>query len=253
MDHYVIKLFITTTIIYASRCIGRERIGLQMKDTITQSIASMCGIYKAADKSIERTVSILDTPEETNLRKQLLSSPSYKRTVQTMRQQNPHMSDDITDIGGIGIPVFWAQGTLRRPNKLNQLLTGNRNEILMYFNYEDLLVAWDRLKQRKKYKHLPDRPTVEVFNLWDLLTSMDREMSLATQTQSISTSQSISSSTKNWWKRVDWTKPIRNRLGSRNVEPTLADITFVPSSRAVHFKRRISAHGNGKPRLRPMR
>jgi hypothetical protein len=44
----------------------------------------------------------------------------------------------------------------------------------------------------------------------------------------------------------------RKRFGT-NEEPGLDSITFLPSSRAIDYKEAISARGNDKARLRPMR
>ena len=87
---------------------------------------------------------------------------------------------------------------------------------------------------------VPEEPTVEVFNLWDVLTSMDKE----------AWKQARSSKNK-----FDWGKPLRQRLGRQDQQSLLGldSITFVPSSRAVDYKQSISARGNGKARLRPMR
>jgi hypothetical protein len=135
--------------------------------------------------------------------------------------------------GYTGIPVFWAQGMYRRPPLLKQLLTGNRQETPMFFNFEDLMEAWGKIGKRSK--GLPTEPSVEVFNLWDLLTSMDKDAWKQKKNQ-----------------KFDWAKPLRKRLGKK-VGSELGDITFVPSSRAIDYKEAISARGNGKARLRPMR
>jgi hypothetical protein len=89
---------------------------------------------------------------------------------------------------------------------------------------------------KKRNPKMPDEPVVEVFNLWDTLTSMEKDQ----------------------WKqrkamgKFDVMAPLRKRFG-RKEEAGLDSITFVPSSRAIDYKEAISARGNGKARLRPMR
>jgi hypothetical protein len=48
-------------------------------------------------------------------------------------------------------------------------------------------------------------------------------------------------------------KPLQRRFGKLEPQPGLDSITFVPSSCAIDYKEAISARGNGKARLRPMR
>ena len=91
------------------------------------------------------------------------------------------------------------------------------------------------MKKQTKNKLLPEQPTVEVFNLWDV--SMDKEAWKEARSKN----------------KYDWAKPLRQRIGRQDQPPGLDSITFVPSSRAIDYKQKISARGNGKARLRPMR
>ena len=128
----------------------------------------------------------------------------------------------------------------------------------MFFDYEDLMEAWNQMQQRKS-KHgkkkngddssgtvIPSKPTdVEVFNLWDVLTSMDREAYKQRQQTSFLQKHVV--------------RPLLSRITALSPsavdkeEPGLAHITFIPSSRSVQYKEGISARGNGKARLKPMR
>ena len=111
----------------------------------------------------------------------------------------------------------------------------------MFFNYEDLEDAWAVMKKKYGDDGIPDKPpTVEVYNLWDVLTSMDKDAWKSKKAASLS------------GNKFDIMKPLRARFGGKEA-PGLADITFVPSSRAIEYKEAISARGNGKARLRPMR
>jgi len=200
---------------YAARCIGKERVGL-FGDNPSE-IATMAILGNSAI-------------EATNLmrrrdKRERKTTPPPKTILEA---QNTHMD------GYVGIPVFHATGMARKVPKLKQLISGNRQETPMFFNYEDLQDAWAKMK--KKNPTIPDEPMVEVFNLFDVLTSMDRDQ----------------------WKkrkaagRFDVISPLRQRFGQSEA-PDLDAITFVPSSRAIDYKEKLSARGNGKARLRPMR
>jgi hypothetical protein len=201
---------------YAARCIGKERVGFFGDNAAEEATAAILGNSALEGLNLMRR-------REKRERK----TPKAKSLIQ---MQNAHME------GYCGIPVFHAQGMQRRHPLLKGLLSGNRRETPMFFNYEDLQDAWAKMK--KSNKSLPDEPTVEVFNLWDVLTSMEKEAWKKKQAAN---------------QKTDWlTQPVEKRIGELG-EPDLDSITFVPSSRSTNYKEIISARGNGKARLRPMR
>ena len=205
---------------YAARCIGKERVGLFGDSASEDAQTAIMGNSALESMNLMRR---RDKRER--------KAPPRART--PIEAQNAHME------GHCGIPVFYAPSLARQQPKIKQLLSGcGKQEIPMFFNYEDLVDAWSKMKQRRGGStNIPDKPpSVEVFNLWDVLTSMDKES----------------------WKqeksrgKIDLLKPLRRRFGS-NDEPGLDAITFVPSSGSISYKEAISARGNGKARLRPMR
>ena len=210
---------------YAARCIGRERVGLFGENPTEDATSAVMG------NSALEGLNLLRRREKRDRKSGNQSNNSNsKKTL--MQIQNAHME------GHTGIPVFWAQGMYRRPPLVKRLMTGNAQETPMFFNYEDLMDAWEKMhktQSNSKQTLSPAVPTVEVFNLWDLLTSMEKEAWRQKKSQ-----------------KFDWAKPLRQRLGKIG-QPTLDDITFVPSSRAIDYKETITARGNGKARLRPMR
>jgi hypothetical protein len=127
------------------------------------------------------------------------------------------------------------------------LISGHRRETPLFFNYEDLQAAWHKTRGSSNKK--PQEPIVEVFNLWDVLTSMEKDQDRQKQ----------QASTIPVTKRVlmTVTKPLVQRLASLTPQKTpfldLDSITFIPSSDACRYKESITARGNGKARLRPMR
>ena len=84
-----------------------------------------------------------------------------------------------------------------------------------------------------------DPPQVEVYNLWDVATSMDRYQNTISRKRGIML----------WKKRA--TTPKSNKPTA--LLSTIRDVIFVPNSDSVLYKDAISRRGNGKARLRPMR
>jgi hypothetical protein len=200
---------------YAARCIGKERVGFFGDNAAEEAAFAVLGNSAIEAMNLMR-------------RRDKRERKTTPKPKSQMEAQNAHMD------GYIGIPVFHAHGMARNHPKLKQLISGNRQETPMFFNYEDLQDAWTKMK--KGNSKLPDEPVVEVFNLWDILTSMEKDQ----------------------WKqrkamgKFDVMAPLRKRFGTKE-ELGLDSITFVPSSRAIDYKEAISARGNGKARLRPMR
>mmetsp|Transcript_10708 Transcript_10708/g.24853 ORF Transcript_10708/g.24853 Transcript_10708/m.24853 type:complete len:278 (-) Transcript_10708:172-1005(-) len=201
---------------YAARCHGRERVGLLGETPRVDSDAVSDGFESVISSSLRR-------------RRDSIKNPGlYAQNMQGYR----HME------GKLGIPVFYAPQLRKRLSKAKQLLTGTKEEIPMFFNYEDMMETW--IKMRKKNPSMPARPSgVEVFNLMDVLTAMDNE---------------------EWEKRetLDWRKPVESakkvfRRPKQPKEPGLESITFIPPKYSVEYKEKLSALGNGKARLRPMR
>jgi hypothetical protein len=209
---------------YAARCIGKERVGLFGETA--QDDAQMAVLGNSALEGMN-----LARRREKRERK----TPKARTAMQAAAA---HME------GYSGIPVFYAPDMRRRLPLLKRLISGTAQESPLFFNYEDMEVAWKTMHQRSGGKRkgggvVPEKPTnVEVFNLWDVLTSMDRD---------------------DWKQRQQkhqWVKAplgsIKDRFSTQG-PPGLNSITFVPSSRSAQYKEAISARGNGKARLRPMR
>lgn len=121
---------------------------------------------------------------------------------------------------------------------LKKLVSGVPRETPLFFNYEDLEDAWSTMRKRAKGNVVPERPAVEVFNLWDVVSSIERDYWNKKQNTSF---------------KETALKEVRNRFTRPSDTPDLDSITFIPSSRSVHYKEHITARGNGKSRLRPMR
>lgn len=219
---------------YAARCHGKERVGLFSSGS------------SSTDDAARRELAVTAVLGNSALSLRNLQRKQAKRDRKiktaprtTWEAQYGHMD------GQLGIPVFFAHGMERQYPLWKGLISGHRRETPLFFNYEDLERAWKKTRSRGK----PEEPTVEVFNLWDVLTSMDKEQDRQRY------HNARLPVTKRAFHAV--TKPLQRRLAAL---PTankhaldLDSITFVPSSDACRYKEAISARGNGKARLRPMR
>ncbi|KAL7570336.1 hypothetical protein ACA910_017179 [Epithemia clementina (nom. ined.)] len=204
---------------YAARCYGRERVGLFSETSTEDAAIAVQGSFEAANLERRRI-------------KKERKMVDKKRT--PMQIANIHME------GNLGIPVFYIPEMKRVPPLLKRIVSATTHEAPLFFNYEDLMEAWYKLRERNPRKDLPEQPpSVEVFNLWDVLTSMDRHDFQARQRKRPLVKEVL--------------QPVLRRLSSKDHSLELRHITFVPSSRSVHYKEVISARGNGKARLRPMR
>lgn len=239
---------------YAARCHGRERVGLFGKDPnaadndrdsrYDQAVSAVIGNAALAYRNSQRKQAIRD--------RKLAYKPRSK-----LEADYVHMD------GNLGIPVFYAPGMERRRSRIKSLVSGSqRKEIPLFFNYEDLQEAWQKTRPigGDKDKGLPkEAPGVEVFNLWDVLTSMDREQARKQQKLDRLKPQdkllkALADPFVNRWRSV---APESGAVGdgkSPMVEDNLLEgIVFIPSSDACTYKEKLSAQGDTKCRARGMR
>jgi len=194
---------------YAARCKGRERVGLFGASPTEDALQVLEGSAAINAANLARRIS-----------KSSQKTPSQQKVA--------HME------GYTGIPVFFAP-EMRRKYPIHKRLVSREQEIPLFFSYEDLMQAWGTMR-RKSNGVAPAEPSeVEVYNLMDVLTSMDRQQSMKQRPFSA----------KNLFRSV------KNAVMSSKTG--LECITFVPPSNCVEYKERASREGNGKARLRPMR
>lgn len=198
---------------YAARCQGKERVGL----------------FGDAREEAKTFVESSQFVHNVNLeRRRQAKERKSKSGLSRAQLENAHME------GYTGIPVFYAPQLKR----VHPLVKMKREETPFFFSYEDLQQAWTTMRKHSKGRRIPKEPsTVEVYNLMDVLTSMERE---------------------EWKKKqggFDWKDPVGSLKGIRSKHDSsdLESITFVPPSNCISYKEKISAQGNGKARLRPMR
>jgi hypothetical protein len=217
---------------YAARCVGKERVGL--------CSSSPTGPKEDAVTAIMGNSAL----EAANLgrRREL-------RERKIPKQQNATTFGAEHMVGYSGIPVFYCPNMQRPVSPVQQVLTGfwtrRRYEIPLFFNYEDLIMAWERLRGSGAGKKLslPEKPpSVEVFNLWDVVTTMDRYQNDLLRRSGLNIVKD------KVLKRKKLNKDLPSPLSS-----SWNEIIFVPNSDSVQYKNVISQRGNGKARLRPMR
>ncbi|VEU43727.1 unnamed protein product [Pseudo-nitzschia multistriata] len=225
---------------YAAFCRGKERIGLfsdssdEKESQKDHASAAVIGNAALAYRNAQRKQAIRD--------RKLAYKPKNQ-----LEADYAHMD------GNLGIPVFYVPGMERRRFRIKSLVSGGvRKEIPLFFNYEDLQEAWQKTKPigGDKDTYLPNEPQgVEVFNLWDVLTSMEKEQDKMAQKRAKESPQNrlVQSLSQPFRNRF------RNLVDSDDEAAMLDGIVFIPSSDACTYKEGITARGNGKARLRPMR
>jgi hypothetical protein len=247
---------------YAARCHGRERVGcfgsspvddaellLQPQDVIE---ANKMGLRRKAAKNAAARM---------KKARQLEKDGLVESNEDRLRREYSHME------GQVGLPVFYAPGLVKKPPKIRTLLQGTKKAwstaslTPLYFSYEDLLHDWSMMRARNERsannnnnnegKIIPVKPPqVEVFNMMDVVTSIDKDQWKAQRRAELDREM------KGVWGKI----PVLHHLFKGKVTSSLGAaasgldrIIFIPSSLGVQAKERIRANGNRKARLRPMR
>jgi hypothetical protein len=246
---------------YAARCMGRERVGLSSDQPVSDAVATILGNSAIEMNNIQKRREKRErkTPKSRKQRKDEteLSIPSMSV---------PHME------GYTGIPVFFCHNMRKKLPLVKQLATGVRYEIPLFFNYEDLESAYEKVVRKESKRRSADppstKPVVEVFNLWDVITSVDRQSDENRHSPMLAKPKTGDSWLRAKSQQVvssilppDPWGPLRRRFSLlKSVGPLehesnqdLMSLVFVPNSRAVLYKESMSRRGNGKARLRPLR
>lgn len=236
---------------YAARCVGRERVGcfgdspnedadllLQPQDVIE------------ANKMQSRRASKKNTARRVQKARQLEKEGLVESPEDRLRREYAHME------GQVGLPVFYSEGLMRKPPVLRRLFQGAKSAWTtssltpLYFSYEDLMKDWCIMRERSNNKNkIPEKPPkVEVFNMIDVVTSIDKDQWKAQRRSELVRDQ----------KGLVGKIPVIHNLiktGKKGVtkKSGLEKVVFVPSSLGIQAKERISAAGSMKTRLRPMR
>ena len=235
---------------YAARCTGRERVGcfgdspnedadllLQPQDVIE------------ANKMQSRRKATKNTARRLQKARQLEKEGLVESTEDRLRREYAHME------GQVGLPVFYSEGLMKKPPMLRRIFQGAKSAWTtssltpLYFSYEDLMKDWSTMRERSSNKgKIPEQPKVEVFNMLDVVTSIDKDQWKTQRRAELVREQ------KGFVGKI----PIIHNLvntGKKNASKKsgLEKVVFVPSSLSVQAKEKISAAGSMKTRLRPMK
>ena len=243
---------------YAARCKGRERVGLfdenpdvdaKMMLNTRRTLAQYADSRGRARKEREGR----GGPAAAAAAKAAAANPNAPDRV-----RYAHME------GTVGIPVFHCPGLDRRHPVVKRLVNRKaaKPEKPLFFSYEDLKESWDSTRDRatdEARASMPQNPPeVEVYNLMDVVTSIDRDQWRVARRGQLRREQMIDSALS----KLSFVPFLGKLAGSENVKAPAAtggktsgleQVVFVPSSRNVNAKERISNVGGSKARLRPMR
>lgn len=221
---------------YAARCKGRERVGLWGASPEDDARLMMQSV-----PVIGGTLAMLrKTASEKS--KRGTKNPSLKSESSTV-DENDKIRDEYKHMEGfVGIPVFHCP-EMRKYNKIKSVLRheDKKMQVPLYFSYEDLVAGYEAMRLKAKDPSLiPPIPNVEVYNLMDVISSLDRDQWKKKHAQQ---------------RRFKWNKFTPFPFGAKSqVSSGLEQIIFIPNSKSTRFKNQVSKVGNGKPRgLRPMR
>jgi len=234
---------------YAARCQGRERIGcfgdstkddadllLQPQDVIE---ANKMGLRRQATRNAANRMKKLRQLEKEGL----VESDTDK-----IRREYGHME------GQVGLPVFYSEGLAKKPPLIRRVIQGSKSWATssltpLYFSYEDLMKDWSTMRSKSVNKSkIPDTPpNVEVYNMMDVVTSIDKDQ-WKTERRS-----ELVRERKGWVGKIPVVHHLFKGKGTSAVKSGLDKVVFVPSSLGIQAKGRISEYGSMKARLRPMR
>jgi hypothetical protein len=233
---------------YAARCKGRERVGLWGANAeddarlMMQSVPVIGGTLANMRKNAiekrrrDRKNAKLGAPEA-----------STSDGVDPIRNEYKHME------GFVGIPVFHCP-QMKKYNKVKGLLRNDRKkQNPLYFSYEDLVSSYEAMRNNSKDPDsIPDTPDVEVYNLMDVVTSIDREQWRTKRAKQLRTAGIVGKI------------PVINKITGKEgvgssgsskgkISSGLEQVVFVPNSKGTKFKESVSALGNSQARLPRMR
>lgn len=236
---------------YAARCHGRERVGF-FNDNVEEDAELMLQPNNVIEgsKMGDRRKAAGNTKARVAKAKQAEKEGVMESEENRIKREYGGME------GQVGLPVFHADGLVKKPPLTKRLLQGSKKALItsgftpLYFSYQDLINDWSAMRDKSPNKsEIPESPpTVEVFNMLDVVTSIDKDQWKNGRRAELQRER------KGLWGKVPL---VHNFIGKRTsltrVNSGLERVVFVPSSLGVKAKQRVSKRGNMKARLRPMR
>jgi len=243
---------------YAARCKGRERVGL-FDDNPDFDAKMMLNTRRTLAQ-------YADSRGRARKEREGRGGPAAAATAKAAAA-NPNAPDRVRYAhmeGTVGIPVFHCPGLDRRHPLAKRLVNRKaaKAEKPLFFSYEDLKESWNdtrgRVADEVRASMPQNPPEVEVYNLMDVVTSIDRDQWRVARRGQLRREQVMDSVLS----KLSFVPFIGKLAGSENVKAPataggktsgLEQVVFVPSSRNVNAKERTSNIGGSKARLRPMR
>jgi len=243
---------------YAARCKGRERVGL-FDDNPDFDAKMMLNTRRTLAQ-------YADSRGRARKEREGRGGPAAATAAKTAAA-NPNAPDRVRYAhmeGTVGVPVFHCPGLDRRHPVMKRLVNRKaaKSEKPLFFSYEDLKESWDNTRDRatdEARASMPQNPPeVEVYNLMDVVTSIDRDQWRVARRGQLRREQVIDSVLSNlsfvpFVSRLPGSENVKAPVSTGGETSGLEQVVFVPSSRNVNAKERISNVGGSKARLRPMR
>lgn len=237
---------------YAARCKGRERVGLFSERPEADAELMTSSMPFIGSQLAKRRTMALEKARKRARAARRGDVLDGDEDLDPVRREYAHME------GFIGVPVFHCE-SLKKYNTIKGVLRGNagKNKVMetpLFFSYDDLMDSWkatkDKIKDDEVRSQMPETPDVEVYNMMDVVTSLDRHHWNTKRASSLRRSQLLS-------KIPGVSKVLGTPAASSSssVKDTgLGEVVFVPSSKRTKFKEIVSSVGSGKSRgLRPMK
>lgn len=234
---------------YAARCRGRERVGC-----FADSAEEDADLFLQPPDVIEGTKMAARRKAGSNRRGRVQKARMAEKEGVEESEENRIRREYGHMEGQVGVPVFYADGLVKKPPLVRRLVQGSRawgtsSLVPLYFSYEDLLHDWTAMREKCGDKSsVPESPPqIEVFNMIDVVTSIDKEQWKKERRSELLREK------KGWIGKIPVVHHLVGGKKSSTARSGLEQVVFVPSSLGVQAKERISAAGNRKARLRPMR
>lgn len=232
---------------YAARCYGRERVGFFSDDAKEDA-----ELMLQPNDVIEGSKMKARRKAASNTKARIASAKKAQKDGLMESEENRIKREYGMMEGQVGVPVFHADGLVKKPSLSKRLFQGSKalassSLTPLYFSYEDLLKDWSKMREKSADKSkIPESPSVEVFNALDVVTSIDKDQWKKERRAEVQRDR----------KGLIGKLPILHKFIGKSaplVESGLERVMFVPASLGVQAKERISNTGNRKARLRPMR
>ena len=233
---------------YAARCHGRERVGFFGTDPREDA-----DLMLQPNDVIEGSKMTSRRKAESNTKGRVAKARQAAKEGVPETEENRLKREYGGMEGQVGLPVFYADGLVKKPPLTKRLFQGSKNALVsssmtpLYFSYQDLLRDWTAMREKSEDKSkIPEMPSVEVFNAIDVVTSIDKDQWKSERRAELQREK----------KGLMGKLPVvHNLIGKSAPVPKsgLERVMFIPASLGVQAKERISDMGNRMARLRPMR